>query len=169
MTVRYDRGRPVVEFMFRGRRVFRRLPGFVTPEQAADLEAKIRKEIFEANDMRDEPPPAEEVELLRRKEDSWQRAASLMLSAGPVTAGPGIYFLCKSGNLVYVGKSRNVILRLSGHFQKDFDSVYMVPVAEDELRATEAFLIRLLRPPLNSHLTGRKRSRAGSVNNLIAA
>jgi hypothetical protein len=65
---------------------------------------------------------------------------------------PGIYFLLKEGNLVYVGKSINIHARVMQHRDikdKDFDEVILMPVPEDELSRIENYYIGLLKPPLN--------------------
>jgi len=61
----------------------------------------------------------------------------------------GIYFLCLGEDVVYVGQSKNVFARLSGHREKDFDRVFFVRVAESQLDAVEMKFIKALNPSLN--------------------
>lgn len=62
---------------------------------------------------------------------------------------PGVYFLCKEGEVVYVGQSVHPSARIKTHeasSSKDFDRVYLLPVPESELDDTEAAFIKLLHP-----------------------
>ena len=63
----------------------------------------------------------------------------------------GVYFLCKDGEVVYVGQSVDVPSRVSSHRKdgKNFESVYMIPLPKEDLNSVEGALIRLLRPKLN--------------------
>ena len=63
--------------------------------------------------------------------------------------GPGIYFLCKEQEVVYVGQSVNATARVHQHAKKEFDSVFFLPWPEDDLSRIEAAFIRFLQPPLN--------------------
>ncbi|WP_137138681.1 GIY-YIG nuclease family protein [Azospirillum brasilense] len=63
---------------------------------------------------------------------------------------PGVYFLCKNGEVVYVGQSVSPASRIASHDKnKDFDQVYFLPCPEFELNRVEAAFIRYLRPRLN--------------------
>lgn len=57
MAVRTKGGRHVVEFMFRGLRVFKRLPAGRTKEEARLLEAKLRSDLFSAVELGKLPDP----------------------------------------------------------------------------------------------------------------
>lgn len=57
MAVRKSRDRWIVEFMFRGERVFRRLPAGQGKQAAQALESKLRSEIFDAVDLGKLPDP----------------------------------------------------------------------------------------------------------------
>lgn len=62
----------------------------------------------------------------------------------------GVYFLINDGRVVYVGQTREIMLRLYTHRkQKDFDKVYMIEVPNQELDTVERKLIKVLDPPLN--------------------
>lgn len=63
---------------------------------------------------------------------------------------PGIYFLVKDDEVVYVGQSVNPIARIGNHTDKDFDRAYMIPVPSSMLNDVEGALIRAINPPLNS-------------------
>lgn len=73
----------------------------------------------------------------------------------PCAAQPGIYFLVKNHEVVYVGQSISPLMRIGTHGAsqwKDFDQVFMFPVPQDLLNKVEGALIRWLRPPLNSQV-----------------
>jgi hypothetical protein len=62
---------------------------------------------------------------------------------------PGVYFLCKGDEVVYVGQSVAPAGRIATHAQnpyKDFDRVYLLPVPESELNDVEGAFIRHLEP-----------------------
>lgn len=61
----------------------------------------------------------------------------------------GIYFLMRGGSLVYIGKSVNVLGRLTAH-PVDFDQAFFLPVSRGAITQVEMALLRLIRPPLNS-------------------
>ena len=61
----------------------------------------------------------------------------------------GVYLLKKGGKAVYVGSSSNVLCRLAGHRQKDFDAIEIRWMAIAKARHHEAELIRSLKPELN--------------------
>ena len=63
---------------------------------------------------------------------------------------PGVYFLCKGDEVVYVGQSVAPGSRIAGHASdryKDFDRVYLLPVPGYELNNVEGAFIQHLRPP----------------------
>ncbi len=63
MAVRKVNGRYVVEFQSHGKRVFKRLPEFATKSDAAQLEAKLRRERWEYSELgrAEEPTLAEAI------------------------------------------------------------------------------------------------------------
>jgi hypothetical protein len=71
--------------------------------------------------------------------------------------GPGVYFLCKEKQVVYVGQSVNPIARINTHWtdKKEFDAVFFLPVPISELNRTEAKFIHALKPPLNASKNGK--------------
>jgi len=61
----------------------------------------------------------------------------------------GVYFLCLKGEVVYVGQSVTPSSRVSSHNQdkqKDFDTVYLLPVPQSELDDVESAFIYHLMP-----------------------
>jgi len=63
---------------------------------------------------------------------------------------PCIYFLVRGKDVVYVGKSTNLVKRLGKHLEsKLFDSVFYLPVVTVDLDAVEKRHIRLLDPIYN--------------------
>mgnify|MGYP001571625471 CR=1 FL=1 len=71
-------------------------------------------------------------------------------SRKPPEAICGVYFLWKGSDLIYVGKSVNLVCRLLNHSrQRDFDSYSVVECQEGELADLETAYILLLKPPQN--------------------
>ena len=65
---------------------------------------------------------------------------------------PGVYFLTKGQEVVYIGQSVNPLGRVNTHCgdpYKDFDRAYMLPVPRSMLDDVEGALIRTMRPKLN--------------------
>ncbi len=66
----------------------------------------------------------------------------------------GIYFLCKSGKVVYVGQSSNLVQRIGKHLaqgRKNFDSYHYI-IIEHNLDNVEANYIVTLQPKYNKKL-----------------
>jgi hypothetical protein len=61
----------------------------------------------------------------------------------------GIYFLIRDSEIVYVGKSANVLDRLSKHIEKGFDSFSIVECSWKDMRMLEPHFIYKFSPPLN--------------------
>jgi len=51
-----------------------------------------------------------------------------------------IYFLCKGDEVVYVGKTEAGLSRITQHRDKEFDTVFILPVDEEISRREFAFL-----------------------------
>lgn len=69
-----------------------------------------------------------------------------------INTPPGIYFLCKGPQIVYIGKAKNVYSRILNHIneeKKDFNQVYFISCHVNNLTTFERALIRYYRPPLN--------------------
>lgn len=89
---------------------------------------------------------------------------------------PGVYFLCKGDEVVYVGQSvvpHSRIHQHAGGFsegaQKDFDRAYMIPVPRERLSQVEGAFIRALRPKYNADRNGRYCAPAGNAESDKAA
>ena len=84
------------------------------------------------------------------------RMMHMVLKATEAKMAPGVYFLQdKSGRVVYVGQSENVLLRMAGHKNKEFSGVKMIRVDRQTDRDDlEQKFIHLLLPPINAALTG---------------
>ena len=67
----------------------------------------------------------------------------------------GIYALIKSGEVVYVGQSKNILNRLSNH-EIEYDSMTLIPAEKDRLTLVEAEYIQALNPSLNIACNGLK-------------
>lgn len=66
----------------------------------------------------------------------------------PITCG--VYFLVSGAEVVYVGQSVDVMLRVANHAgDKFFDGAFFIPLDAQELDAVEGAFIRALRPQRN--------------------
>ena len=72
------------------------------------------------------------------------------------SSSPGIYFLVKDEQIVYVGSSLNPSKRIGQHrtgtrstAAKDFDSSFVLPTPIEDLIETEKKFVALIDPPLN--------------------
>jgi hypothetical protein len=70
---------------------------------------------------------------------------------------PGVYFLCKDDEIVYIGQARNVSSRVMSHFkEKEFDSIFYINCHISQLCPLEKALIRYYKPALNDHMTQKE-------------
>jgi len=73
----------------------------------------------------------------------------LLAATGPEPF-PGVYFLFEGEEIVYVGQSGNVLIRMAGHAGKKFNFVKMIRIDDQKQRfETESKLISIFNPPLN--------------------
>ena len=72
--------------------------------------------------------------------------------------GPGIYMLMNKGNLLYIGQTTDLALRMKAHSRYFyFDRVEFMPVELELLDETEKSFIQTLNPPFNKqHRTAGK-------------
>lgn len=72
----------------------------------------------------------------------------LLVMASDPRPKPGVYFLVSdSHGITYIGQSKNVISRMSGHQSKDYDFARMIEIHDDSQRLEiEMRLIKLLEP-----------------------
>lgn len=61
----------------------------------------------------------------------------------------GVYFLISGDEIVYVGQSTNVFVRVREHQFKEYDGFAFVSVGRDMLDVMESLYIHFLRPSLN--------------------
>jgi hypothetical protein len=83
------------------------------------------------------------------------RAREIMETYGkklmPVELHTGIYFLVKNNEVVYIGQSKTIEVRVSTHIgAKDFDKAYYFECPLEELDEVEMELIRAVKPVLNT-------------------
>jgi hypothetical protein len=101
-------------------------------------------------------------------EQNWQRVvvdhATMVQRSLPASAvdwAPniaGVYFLIQAGEVVYVGKSKEIACRLAAHQRsgRQFDRFWlMYGLADGMLDAVESLYIDAIRPVGNSHLMQR--------------
>lgn len=73
----------------------------------------------------------------------------------PIVKTPGVYFLISKGDVVYVGQSKNVHVRINRHVvDKVFDVALYLPVAAPDLDRVEAHWINKLKPKYNNFVPG---------------
>jgi len=80
------------------------------------------------------------------------------LPKGIITTPPGVYFLCKNGEIVYIGQAINVAARITTHITeglKDFDQIYYISCQRHRLNDLEMALIRMYKPKYNKVGTGK--------------
>jgi len=73
----------------------------------------------------------------------------------------GIYFLLDKEEIVYIGKSTNIIKRVTEHFSegiKKFNLYSYIPVEVDSLSEAEDFFIKKYKPKYNIRLVKEKNS-----------
>lgn len=64
---------------------------------------------------------------------------------------PVVYFLCRGGDVVYVGQSICLLNRLRGHpCTGKFDDIFYIRCTAEELASLEAYWIAKLKPTLNN-------------------
>jgi hypothetical protein len=97
------------------------------------------------------------LEYIKKADEIWEfcpreiRTIDGLLDMSFVINPPsGIYFLCKSNRVVYVGQSTNICSRIIQHMvSKKFDRVFMLPCPRRSLNSIEAFFINRIKPELN--------------------
>lgn len=67
----------------------------------------------------------------------------------PLVSGPCVYFLLDEGQVVYVGQTVRLWLRLPQHQAKRFDEVKFITVDENQLDVAEQAFIAYYQPRLN--------------------
>lgn len=90
--------------------------------------------------------------------------------AGALPVGPtcGVYFLVQGNEVVYVGQSRNVFVRVSTHAHgKAFDRYAYVPCSATALDKLESLYIHVLRPRLNGNVNAQEKTAPLKFNQLF--
>lgn len=77
------------------------------------------------------------------------REHEIVAAARPWESATGVYFLVADDEVVYVGQSTNVYVRLSQHKDKQFIKYAFVPCDKAALDKLESLYIHCLRPRLN--------------------
>lgn len=90
------------------------------------------------------------LNVLPPKVYGWQTIDPERLPRHRLSTFTGLYFLFCRGELVYVGKSVNVVQRVEQHFLRvEFDSWAWTPVDLANLDTAERYFIKKYRPPYN--------------------
>jgi hypothetical protein len=97
-------------------------------------------------DIRDIPP-----ELLRLKN---------LRHVPKIYEDPGVYFLCREGEIIYVGASVAVAKRVMEHTDKNYDHAYYIPVPVPSMAEVEGAFIRHFKPKENRWVQNDGRSGA---------
>ena len=129
-----------------------------SPVQKKNKGGRPRKVVIEPEldqetiDFMEIAQPSSRIPLMAR----FAEALKLMIHLGPITSGPGIYFLISSvGEVVYVGQSKNVAYRMRGHATKTFQDIRMISVREERQRdRLEKLFIALFTPEYNVIFNG---------------
>ena len=79
-------------------------------------------------------------------------AEQIVAEAMPREATSGVYFLVQDLEVVYVGQSRNVFVRVSEHKDKAFNRYAFLPCSHAMLDQLESLYIHVLRPKMNGNL-----------------
>ena len=91
--------------------------------------------------------------------------ATHILEPRPLPDCPGIYFLCKRAEIVYVGKTGSIAQRVPNHRGiKDFDSVLVLRAPKELLNSVEIYSIKRLRPKLNHAFGGAGRRKTSKIS-----
>jgi len=66
----------------------------------------------------------------------------------------GVYFLCKGDDVVYVGKAKQVAVRICTHLAEknkdfDFEGIWFLPVSIERMGMVEREFIRIIKPKYN--------------------
>jgi len=75
--------------------------------------------------------------------------ATIVRRATSISKVCGVYFLIAGSRIVYIGQSRRVYERISGHIRKadfGFDAYYVMPCKPGELLKIESRYIKALQP-----------------------
>lgn len=80
-----------------------------------------------------------------------QQIADRLIFQPEISRVCGVYFLCKQGEVVYVGQSISTGARIAEHGKcgKDFDFAFIMPIPASDLSTVEGAFIRALKPRLN--------------------
>ena len=144
-------------------------------ERIAEMQGELNRRAQELEDLRRQKA----IELARARGDALQQVRDeyamrdmapedvvtlmgLMMTAHELRPLAGVYWLVDStGEIVYVGQSKNCLSRMSGHRDKPFTSARMIAVENDVRRSTiERMLIVSLRPGQNIQMVSGRRAKA---------
>ena len=87
-----------------------------------------------------------------------------------LNSGTCVYFLCRTGKVVYVGQGDNIYSRIIEHNKdKNFDDAFYIRVSANEMDKIETALINYLRPEYNirkaKKIDNQKKAIAESILN----
>jgi hypothetical protein len=85
----------------------------------------------------------------------------------PWEKSSGVYFLVQDQEVVYVGQSVNVYLRIAQHVDKKFDKYAFVPCKAELLDRLESLYIHTLKPRLNGNFNKQEKSAPIRLDKLL--
>lgn len=118
----------------------------------ADKRDSLKVEIMELERHRDEALNGYKADRI-----SIDVSGKSLLREHEIVAGAvdidfvGVYFLVSKNRVVYVGQSVNVFSRLTGHSDKEFDSITYIKCKREHLDKIESLYIHVLQPTLNGN------------------
>lgn len=140
-----DEASAIFEKVANGARVKERFPLMIEPTRK-----KKSREVVERWPNWAARPSGDFANLGEGIERASALREQIVSAARAVTPICGIYFLVSSGEIVYVGQSVNILVRLGAHIkEKEFDSIAYLPAEAHELDFVESYFIHALRPRLN--------------------
>jgi len=96
------------------------------------------------------------------------RPDEIISAAKPIDDCAGVYFLIKSGEIIYIGQSTCVLRRVQDHRHQEFDSVSFIPCDLNMLDKIESLYIHLLRPKNNGKLPDKSMNSPIKLSELFA-
>jgi hypothetical protein len=142
-------------------------------KQRADLDRE-RQGLAEAQQklqaqMDDERRRWRDERLLAVRDDVLSALASERVRRtviNPLIRRSGVYFLKLRGEIVYVGQSVNMFVRVNSHLGKEFDEVLFFACEPHEMNRWEGFFIRFLRPRLNGGCSSEEANASAPISDL---
>lgn len=128
--------------------------------QIADLEAKLSA-LGRAVEMN--------TVCHKRLGNTFPSKEQIVQSAAPWGNTVGVYFLIDGDEIVYVGQSINIMVRISTHNDKKFDRYAYIACDKSSLDFLESIYIHFLRPRLNGDQTSTMKCAPMQLKDILEA